>query len=178
MNALDIIILILVLVPAAFGLSKGLIKSIFSYISIIAGIIVALKFNSGFVLVIKPLIKDPKLIQLIIFATVILTFYFLGIFIASKISKLSFISEMLDKAGGFIFGALKGTLFASILLIIFDSFSMLPAKQKEGSYTYTYAIQAAPATYNLVKDFLPLTKKDFYDIIKPGGNDSLKIKSK
>ena len=69
-------------------------------------------------------------------------------------------------------------MFASILLIIFDSFSMLPAKQKEGSYTYTYAIQAAPATYNLVKDFLPLTKKDFYDIIKPGGNDSLKIKSK
>ena len=122
MNALDIIILILVLVPAAFGLGKGLIKSIFSYLSIIAGIIIALKFNSGFVLVLKPLIKDPKLVQLIIFVSVILVFYLLSVFIASKLSNMNFISEALDKIGGFIFGALKGILFASILLIIFEGF--------------------------------------------------------
>ena len=172
MNALDIIILILVLVPAAFGLGKGLIKSIFSYLSIIAGIIIALKFNSGFVLVLKPLIKDPKLVQLIIFVSVILVFYLLSVFIASKLSNMNFISEALDKIGGFIFGALKGILFASILLIIFEGFSLLPAKQKQDSFTYPYAVQAAPATYNFIKDFLPFTKKDFYDIIKPGGNDS------
>ncbi len=178
MNALDIIILILVLLPAIFGLKKGLIKSILSYISIIAGIILAVKFNSGFVLVLKPIIKDPRLVQVIIFVGIILTIYLLAIFIGSKISKMNFLSETFDKVGGFIFGGLKGLLFASILLIIFDSFSFIPQKQKTESFTFPYTVQAAPATYNFIKNILPFNKKDFDDIIKYGDTDSAKIKGK
>ncbi len=178
MNALDIIILILVILPAIFGLKKGLIKSILSYVSIIAGIILAVKFNSGFVLVLKPVIKDPKLVQVVIFVGIILTIYLIAIFIGSKISKMNVISETFDKAGGFIFGGLKGLLFASILLIIFDSFSFIPQNQKTASYTFPFTIQAAPSTYNLIKDILPFNKKDFDDIIKYGDTDSLKVKTK
>jgi len=178
LNALDIIILILVILPAIFGLKKGLIKSILSYVSIIAGIILAVKFNSGFVLVLKPVIKDPRLVQVFIFVGIILTIYLLAIFIGSKISKMNVISETFDKAGGFIFGGLKGLLFASILLITFDSFSLIPLKQKTGSFTFPYTVQTGPATYNLVKDSLPFNKKDFYDIIKYDVSDSAKVKTK
>lgn len=178
MNALDIIIIILVLLPAFFGLKKGLIKSILSYVSIIAGIILALKFNSGFILVLKPIVKDPKFVQVVIFAGIILTIYLVAIFLGSKIAKMNVLSETFDKAGGFIFGGLKGLLFASILLIIFDSFSFIPINQKSSSYTYSYTLKAAPATYNLIKDILPFSKKDFYDIIKYGDKDSVKVKTK
>lgn len=178
MNALDIIILILVLLPAIFGLKKGLIKSILSYVSIIAGIILAVKFNSGFVLVLKPVIKDPKLVQVVIFVGIILTIYLLAIFIGSKISKMNVVSETFDRAGGFIFGGLKGLLFVSILLIIFDSFSFISQNQKSASYTFPFTIQAAPATYNLIKNILPFNKKDFDDIIKYGESDSVKVKTK
>jgi membrane protein required for colicin V production len=178
LNVLDIIILILIVLPAIFGLKKGLIKSVFSYISIVAGIILAVKFNSGFVLILKPIIKDPKLAQLITFVLMILTIYLLSIFIASKISKLNFISETIDKVGGFLFGGLKGVLFVSILLLLFTSYSVLPKTQMKGSFLYTYVSQAAPSTYNFVKDIIPYNKKDFNDVLGFIISDSTNTKTK
>lgn len=178
MNALDIIILILIILPAIFGLKKGLIKSVFSYAAIVAGIILAVKFNSGFVLILKPIIKDPKLAQLITFVLMILTVYLLGIFIASKISKLNFVSETIDKVGGFLFGGLKGVLFVSILLLLFASYSILPKTQMNGSFLYPYVSQAAPSTYNLIKDVFPYNKKDFNDVLGFIISDSTNTKTK
>lgn len=178
MNALDIIILILIILPAIFGLKKGLIKSVFSYAAIVAGIILAVKFNSGFVLILKPIIKDPKLAQLITFVLMILTVYLLGIFIASKISKLNFVSETIDKVGGFLFGGLKGVLFVSILLLLFASYSILPKTQMSGSFLYPYVSQAAPSTYNLIKDVFPYNKKDFNDVLGFIISDSTNTKTK
>lgn len=168
--------MILIVVPAIFGLKKGLIKSVFSYISIVTGIILSVKFNSGFVLILKPLIKDPKLAQVITFVLIILTIYLLGIFIASKISKLNFISETIDKIGGFLFGGLKGILFVSLSLLLLVSFSMIPKTQKSGSFLFPYVSQAAPSTYNLVKDIIPFNKKDFNDVLGFVTNDSTKTK--
>lgn len=166
----------MIVVPAIFGLKKGLIKSVFSYISIVTGIILSVKFNSGFVLILKPLIKDPKLAQVITFVLIILTIYLLGIFIASKISKLNFISETIDKIGGFLFGGLKGILFVSLSLLLLVSFSMIPKTQKSGSFLFPYVSQAAPSTYNLVKDIIPFNKKDFNDVLGFVTNDSTKTK--
>jgi uncharacterized membrane protein required for colicin V production len=168
----------MIILPAIFGLKKGLIKSVFSYISIVAGIILSVKFNSGFVLILKPIIKDPKLAQLLTFILIILTIYLLGIFIASKISKLNFISETIDKVGGFLFGGLKGVLFVSIFLLLFDSYSILTKTQKNGSFLFSYVSQAAPATYNFFKDVIPFSKKDFNDVLGFIINDSTNTKNK
>lgn len=150
----------------------------FSYAAIVAGIILAVKFNSGFVLILKPIIKDPKLAQLVTFVLMILTVYLLGIFIASKISKLNFVSETIDKVGGFLFGGLKGVLFVSILLLLFASYSILPKKQMSGSFLYPYVSQAAPSTYNLIKDVFPYNKKDFNDVLGFIISDSTNTKTK
>lgn len=168
----------MIVLPAIFGLKKGLLKSVFALISIVTGIILSVKFNSGFVLILKPIIKDPKLAQLITFVLIILTVYLLGVFIASKISKLNFISSTLDKVGGFVFGGLKGLLFVSISLLLMDSFAMLPKVQKNGSFLYPYVSQAAPATYNFVKDVIPFNKKDFNDVLGFITNDSTNTKTK
>jgi membrane protein required for colicin V production len=165
LNALDIIILILILLPAVFGLKKGLIKSIFSYIGIIAGIILAVKFNSGVTLILKNVIKDPKLVQIASFIIIILIVYLVFVFLASKISKLNFVSETIDKIGGFLFGGLKGILFTSLMFILLDSYSMIPNSQKANSSLFGYVHNAAPATYNYIKDFVPLSKKDFDDVM-------------
>ncbi len=176
MNALDIIILIMIVLPAIFGLKKGFLKSVFSYVAIVAGIILSVKFNSGFVLILKPVIKDPKLAQLITFVLIVLSVYLLGIFLASKISKLNFISETIDKVGGFLFGGLKGILFVSLSLLLLVSFSIIPKSQKNGSFLYPYVSQAAPSTYNVVKDIIPFNKKDFNDVLGYVINDSTKTK--
>jgi uncharacterized membrane protein required for colicin V production len=109
---------------------------------------------------------------------IILTVYLLGVFIASKISKLNFISGTIDKVGGFLFGGLKGILFVSLSLLLMDSFSMLPKTQKNGSFLYSYVSQAAPSTYNFVKDMIPFNKKDFNDVLGFIINDSTNTKTK
>ncbi|HWQ81836.1 MAG TPA: CvpA family protein [Ignavibacteria bacterium] len=176
MNALDIIILILILLPAIFGLKKGLLKSVFSIAGIILGIILAVKFNSGVSLILKNLIKDPKLVQVISFVSIILLVYFLSVFIASKISKINTLSETFDKIGGFVFGGLKGLLSASILLILLGSYSILPQTQKTNSALYPYVYNAAPSTYNAVKNFIPLSRKDFDDVMNFLKSDTVKSK--
>ncbi len=166
----------MIVLPAIFGLKKGFLKSVFSYVAIVAGIILSVKFNSGFVLILKPVIKDPKLAQLITFVLIVLSVYLLGIFLASKISKLNFISETIDKVGGFLFGGLKGILFVSLSLLLLVSFSIIPKSQKNGSFLYPYVSQAAPSTYNVVKDIIPFNKKDFNDVLGYVINDSTKTK--
>lgn len=165
MNSLDIIILILVLLPAVFGLKKGLLKSIFSIGGIILGIVLAVKFNPGAALILKNVIKDPKLVQVFSFISIILLSYLVSIFIASKLSKLNFVSETLDKIGGFIFGGLKGLLSVSILLILLETYSMLPVSQKNNSALYTYVYNTAPSMYNAVKNILPFSRKDFDEVM-------------
>ncbi len=176
MNALDIIILILVLLPAVFGLKKGLLKSIFSIAGIILGIVLAVKFNTGAALVLKSIIKDPKLVQVISFASIILLTYLIAIFIASKLSKLNFISETLDKIGGFVFGGLKGLLSVSILLILMDTYSMLPVSQKNNSALYPYVYNTAPSMYNAVKNVLPFSRKDFDEVMNFLKSDTTNVK--
>ena len=127
---------------------------------------------------VKPFIKDPRLAQVVIFIVIILTIYLLAIFLASKISKMNFVSETIDKIGGFVFGGLKGILFISIMLIVFDNYSFVPKNQKNNSFIYPYVIQAAPATYNVIKNLLPFSKKDFNDIIGIDNSDSTKTKTK
>ena len=166
----------MIVLPAIFGLKKGFLKSVFSYVAIVAGIILSVKFNSGFVLILKPVIKDPKVAQLITFVLIVLSVYLLGIFLASKISKLNFISETIDKVGGFLFGGLKGILFVSLSLLLLVSFSIIPKSQKNGSFLYPYVSQAAPSTYNVVKDIIPFNKKDFNDVLGYVINDSTKTK--
>jgi membrane protein required for colicin V production len=176
LNALDIIILILILLPAVFGLKKGLIKSIFSYIGIIAGIILAVKFNSGVMLILKNVIRDPKLAQIASFIVIILIVYLLFVFLASKISKLNFISETIDKIGGFLFGGLQGILFASLMFLLLDTYSIIPNSQKTNSSLYHYVYNAAPSTYNYIKDFVPLSRKDFDDVMNFIKSDSTNTK--
>lgn len=91
---------------------------------------------------------------------------------------MNFISETIDKVGGFVFGGLKGTLFVSILLIVLSNYSFIPKTQKNNSFIFPYVIQAAPATYNLFKNLLPFSKKDFNEIIGIDNNDSTKTKTK
>ncbi|MCE1164847.1 MAG: CvpA family protein [Bacteroidetes bacterium] len=176
MNALDIIISILILLPAVFGLKKGLLKSVFSIAGIILGIVLAVKFNPGAALILKNVIKDPKLVQVFSFVFIILLTYLAAIFIASKLSKLNFISETLDKIGGFVFGGLKGLLSVSILLLLLDTYSVLPVSQKSNSALYPYVLNAAPSTYNAVKNALPFSRKDFDEVMNFLKSDSTNTK--
>lgn len=176
MNTLDVIILIVILIPALFGLKRGLIKSVFTLISIIAGLITAVKFHTGVSVVLGTVIKDVRILDPVSFILIILLFYLIGLFLAEKISKTGFVTETLNKIGGFFFGGLKGALFLSIIFIIAGTSFFITESQIKKSLFYAPVISFAPNTYNAVKSVLPFSKKDFYELTKFFYSDSLKTK--
>jgi len=178
LNALDIIILIFILLFAIFGLKKGLLKSIFTYLSVICGILLAVKFNYAIAFVLKNFIKDSKLTQILAIILIFLILYLIGIFIASKISKINKMSELLDKIGGFLFGGLKSVLIIGLVLIIFNSYNVISVNQKSSSFLYSPVTNSVPFTYNLIKDIIPVQKNDFYKVLNYLDLDSLKSKLK
>lgn len=178
MNALDIIILIFVLLFAIFGLKKGILKSVFTYISVICGILLAVKFNYAISFVLKSFIKDSKVTQILAIILIFLILYLTGIFIASKISKINKMSEVLDKIGGFLFGGLKSVLILGLVLIILNSYNVISVTQKSSSILYSPVTNSVPLTYNFLKDVIPVQKNDFYRVLNHLDLDSLKSKLK
>ncbi|MBK6538412.1 MAG: CvpA family protein [Ignavibacteria bacterium] len=60
MNKLDIIISVIILIPALLGLKNGLLKSIFSLAGIITGLYLATRYNDKLVSLLKFIKTDEK----------------------------------------------------------------------------------------------------------------------
>lgn len=169
MNSLDVIILIIILIPALLSFRKGLIKSLVSLIAIVLGIYLATKFHSGFELVLRKFISDEKWLGIISFSSIVVLIYGIGIFIAGKISRMNFLTRTVDKAGGLAFGLFKGLLITSIMLLISNVTGIISEADKKSSYTYGYVSGFAPGVYDFFKKNVFGSDKSFIDI-----NDFLK----
>ena len=163
MNNLDIIILILVLIPALIGFKKGFLKSIFSLASIILGFFLAVKFYSGFSLVVHKVISDEKTSSIVSFLSIIFLVYFAGIYIAGKLSKINKITRSLDKVLGLFLGIIKGMMLASIVILFIRTYNIISENNFRNSFTYPYVKEIAPETYKLISTLIPSGKKTFED---------------
>jgi membrane protein required for colicin V production len=161
MNTLDILIIVIILLLAYLGFRRGFLVSIFSLISIIVGLVLATKFHAGFALVLHKFIKDDKTLNLVSFIIIYLLVYFSGIFIASKLSKLSNFTKSFDKILGLILGVIKGLLVASLIVIFLKSFGIMG---ESNSSLYPYVSRFAPDTFNLISRYMPFNKKTFEDL--------------
>jgi len=164
LNTLDIIIIVIILLLAYLGYRRGFLVSIFSLISIIAGLVLATKFHAGFALVLHKFIKDDKTLNIVSFIIIYLLIYFAGIFIASKLSKLSSITKSFDKILGIVLGTIKGLLVASLLIILLKTFSFMNETAFSQSAFYPYVSRFAPDTFDAVSKILPFNKKSFEDL--------------
>jgi membrane protein required for colicin V production len=164
LNTLDIILLIIILVPTVFGFRKGLLKSLFSLAGIIIGLFLASKFHSGVALVLVKVIGYEKASNVIAFILIFFLIYFISLFIAGKLADISFITKWIDKAAGLAFGALKGILLASVLVLIIISFKLISPSTTSNSILVKYVAPAAPKTYEFITMNLMGSKKSFLDV--------------
>ncbi|MEO8665673.1 MAG: CvpA family protein [Ignavibacteria bacterium] len=163
MNTLDIIILVLVMIPAFLGLKNGLLRSIFSLLGIITGLILATRFNDKISSLFSFLNIEPKLLGVISFIVIILFCYFVFIYIAGKISRLNAVTKTVDRLLGIVLGILKGLIIASLFLILTtNTFNLFDKTTIGSSKFYPAIINIAPSVYNYVKQFFP-NAKDFYE---------------
>ncbi len=167
MNKLDIIISVIILIPALLGLKNGLLKSIFSLAGIITGLYLATRYNDKLVSLLKFIKTDEKILSFISFVFIILTAYFIFTYISGKISGLNFITRTIDKISGTLLGIFKGLIIASIFLVVSaGTFKIFSEKEISVSVLYPVTVNIAPDVYNYVIKFFPEAKSFYEELSK------------
>ena len=125
MNWLDILIIVIVAVPVAFGVRIGLIRIASSLVAIALGTLLATLFWRQAADIVGVIVPDDNLAALIgyllILIAVIVAGWAAAIFVKSALNVL--MMGWLDKAGGFAFGALVGFVIVAALFWSLESFS-------------------------------------------------------
>lgn len=161
MNYIDIIILIIVIVAAISGFSKGLIIGLASLAGLVLGIILSLKFAGYIEIALKNMFGNDSAVMYIIafaicFGLVVLVVHA----IAKSIEKVVEIAALgfLNRLSGAAFGILKALLLLSAFIYFINLFSpdnqLISADQKEKSSFYKPLEGFLPAVLPFLKEKL------------------------
>ena len=161
MNYLDIIIAIILFLFGIKGYRKGLIIEVVTLLAFGVGIYGAMHFSDFTAAHLQEVTEiNPKYLNTVAF---VLTFILLVI-VVNLIGRMvtNLIKAMnltfFNKLGGFIFGAAKGVLLCSILLLVLNNFQLIgivKPEMREQSKLYPYIEETVPYLYqgfDLVKE--------------------------
>lgn len=123
MNILDIILLVFLLFGFIRGLWSGFFVSLASFISLLAGVFIAIKFSSFTAEILRNhLSQEGKYLEIIAFAITFIAVV-IGIMLLAKVfTKIADFSGLgwINKILGGVFGLLKTILILSVFLHFFE----------------------------------------------------------
>ena len=121
--AVDIVLLLVILVMTIRCIVKGFISELFSFISIVGGILMAFLFDSRLALLVDQIIQPTRWNTIIAFLLIFIVFYLVvKIFEGALIRLLDKLNlEKLDKALGLFLGIVEGS-FVVVGLIYLVNF--------------------------------------------------------
>jgi uncharacterized membrane protein required for colicin V production len=129
MNWLDILIVLLVTLPAFFGYRKGFLRKLLGIAGIVLGFILAVKFYDSLTPVFSAVIKENRtFVNVISFLFIIGVVYGASIWLARFMSGINSGTSIIDKVLGTAVGFLQGVIVSSVLLYNL-SIADIPAKQ-------------------------------------------------
>ena len=185
---MDIIIAIVLFLFALKGLRKGIIIEVVTLLAFGVGIYGAMRFSDFTAERLVEYVEiHHKYLNTIAF---VLTFVLLVIavnLIGRAVSNLVKALNLgfFDKLGGFLFGAAKGVLLCSVMLMIFINLNwagLMKEEAKKESKLYSYVEQAVPYIYegfDLVKDFVQdKLPEESSDELTPQSDEEKNEKSK
>jgi membrane protein required for colicin V production len=168
MTFLDYFVLTVVIISTAFGALKGILKGVFSLVSMLIGLFAAIYFYGFAALIFKSFVATERSANLLGFIFVFLLFMIAGSFLSGRLRGALKRARLdwLDQALGASFGFIRAWLFCSVLYLALTAFPVrLEAVQKatfaplllEGTRIISYL--ASPelrekffSGYNTVKD--------------------------
>jgi len=146
MNSLDIIFLVLIGASIIYSLIRGLVREIFSFLSIVFGFLAASYGAANLGQWLKRWVENETLAQIlgfaILFVLVVLAISLLGKLLSRLVKKMDL--GWADHAGGAAFGFLKAVLLIAIILLVMTAF--LPPKSKILSES-----QVSPIAVNIAR---------------------------
>jgi len=174
LNNLDIVITLLIALPAFFGFRRGFLKSIFSLAGFIAGLILATKYSSELSAYLSFLKIDERIVTIASFIMIMISVYSILSYVAGKISGINTVTKLADRFAGMLFGTFKGVIIVSLLLIVnTKTFSLIGDETVKASRLYPLLINAAPDTYNFFQLAFP-GAKTFYQEFEKSVNSIVK----
>lgn len=130
MNTLDIVFLILIGISIIYSLIRGLVREIFSFLSIILGFLGASYGYSAMAEWLRRWVTNETLAQILAFTLLFVLIALLVGLLGKVLSGLVHKGGLgwADRMGGAAFGFLKAILIVAIIVLILTAF--LPAKSK------------------------------------------------
>ncbi|HRE40854.1 MAG TPA: CvpA family protein [Ignavibacteria bacterium] len=159
MNQIDIFILFCIVIPALIGLRSGFLKNLFAFAGIVTGLFFASKYYTQLSKLFESFNWFDVLTNVISFVSIVMIFYFLAVYVASKISNIHTITSFVDKLLGVLFGVIQGMIFASVILIMLNKVDFIPEAVILKSNLYSTVINFAPEMFNFISEKLPFTKQ-------------------
>lgn len=162
MNYLDIIIAIILFVFGYKGYRKGLIIEVVTLLAFAVGIYGAMHFSDFTAEHLQDFMEiNPKYLNTIAFVLTFILLVILVNLIGRGMTKLvqAMNLNFFNKLGGFVFGAAKGVLLCSVLLMVLNNFQLIgvvKSEVREQSKLYPYIEMTVPYVYrgfDLVKDY-------------------------
>jgi membrane protein required for colicin V production len=154
MNYVDVILGILLILSAIGGFSKGFVEELAGLVALILGIWIAIHFSdivgrfltSTFNVTFKHLTIVAFIVT---FLGVVIVVHIIGSFFSKLVKVVSL--GFLNRLAGLAFGAVKGALILSVLLVVFDKIDkdvhIISSKTKSESKLYTPIRNFAPGVF-------------------------------
>ena len=167
MNWLDVLIALIIFIPAFFGFINGFLRKLFGLAGIVAGFILAVKFfNPAGTFVIDKFHTSSTITLVIVFTVILCVVYFLFIYIAKYMANLHPAVNIVNKLLGVALGFLQGILISSILLFNLSYLNYPSLETRNTSILYGRLINIAPAFFDKVISFFPGSKSIYEEYKK------------
>lgn len=177
---IDIAFLIILVMAAVKGFSRGLIMAVFSFAALFIGLAAALKLSS----VVANYFKDSDALPshwwpVIAFAVVFLIAVFIVKAAGGLVEKTVQLAMLgwVNKIGGFLVYAVLYTLLFSVGLFFLSQLNILTAQMKASSITYSYIEPWGPWTISGLGKVIPAFNNVFDDLKEFFAQAGTKIKA-
>lgn len=171
MSAIDIVILLLLLLGAYKGYTKGLLLEIIGIIAFGVALVAGFKLLSwGIELINTHISIDESLLPyiafLLLFAAIVIGINLLGKAL-KKVLDMTFFGTF-DSLAGAIVGLFKWALAISVLIWLLNTLEVeLPTEALAGSYVYPLLQPFAPQVFSTLGEVLPSTENLFQHVQSP-----------
>ncbi len=160
MNWLDIVIMVLIAVPAFLGLKAGIIKALFTVAGLIIGVVLAGQF-SGALGGKLAFISDPGIAKVVAFAVIMIAVMVAAV-VAAKLVKWAVSAVLmgwLNHLGGAVLGAVLGFIFCGAVLTMWIKYLGFSAVFEESLLAgvllngFPIVLGFLPAEFDSVRSF-------------------------
>jgi len=147
MNWLDIVIVLVIAFFAISAFRAGLIREVVTFVSVVAGVVIAGIFYDDLARDVLTFIDDRRTALIVGFLVLLGAVFLAGQLVAVMLKQAAALLFLgwADHSGGALFGLIKGLIVVEVLLILLVTYPRLGLKDDiDGSALASVFLEAAP----------------------------------